>query len=166
MTNEHPYTPPTPRESDRCERKCRDCGNVAFHDAPWTPYVLCGKCGSQDTRLVVDHVAAKVSDKPDSGEQVSDNPPRCASCGVPYVRHLGLQGTCKALLEAKAEVERLQKEISDIAGFARTCRLNNTKDWMRMLAERLNNAAKAIGVEKDFYSPGACIYSRKEQLEQ
>jgi DNA-directed RNA polymerase subunit RPC12/RpoP/chromosome segregation ATPase len=37
-------------------RKCRDCGNVAWHADNRTPYVLCRKCGSQDTRLVKDEV--------------------------------------------------------------------------------------------------------------
>ena len=34
------------------KRKCRTCGNVAWHADNRTPYVLCRKCGSQDTRLV------------------------------------------------------------------------------------------------------------------
>jgi hypothetical protein len=33
-------------------RKCRDCGNVAYHADNITPHVLCKKCGSQDTRKV------------------------------------------------------------------------------------------------------------------
>ena len=33
-------------------RKCRDCGNVAYHLDAITPYVLCETCGSQDTRLI------------------------------------------------------------------------------------------------------------------
>lgn len=42
---------PEPKPSDACERKCFDCGNVAMHKAAYTPWVLCSKCGSQDTRL-------------------------------------------------------------------------------------------------------------------
>lgn len=34
-----------------CERKCWTCGNVAMHEDNVTPWVLCKKCGSQDTRL-------------------------------------------------------------------------------------------------------------------
>jgi hypothetical protein len=34
------------------KRKCRDCGNVAWHADNVTPYVICRKCGSQDTRKV------------------------------------------------------------------------------------------------------------------
>lgn len=34
------------------ERKCRSCGNVAVHESDVTPWVLCKKCGSQDTRRV------------------------------------------------------------------------------------------------------------------
>lgn len=37
---------------NECKRKCWDCGNVAIHEDDITPYVLCKKCGSQDTRLV------------------------------------------------------------------------------------------------------------------
>lgn len=33
-------------------RRCRPCGNVALHRDDRTPYVLCSKCGSQDTRLI------------------------------------------------------------------------------------------------------------------
>lgn len=34
------------------QRKCWDCGNVAMHADNIVPWVLCTKCGSQDTRLV------------------------------------------------------------------------------------------------------------------
>jgi hypothetical protein len=36
-----------------CQRKCHDCGNVAMHEDSVTPWVLCKKCGSQDTRLTM-----------------------------------------------------------------------------------------------------------------
>ena len=32
------------------QRLCWDCGNVAEHKDSITPWVLCGKCGSQNTR--------------------------------------------------------------------------------------------------------------------
>ena len=32
------------------QRRCWDCGDVAEHSDSVTPWVLCGKCGSQDTR--------------------------------------------------------------------------------------------------------------------
>ena len=32
-------------------RKCRECGKVAYHADAITPYVCCGDCGSQDTRI-------------------------------------------------------------------------------------------------------------------
>ena len=41
---------PTPNASH--ERRCHDCGNVGIHADRITPWVLCGKCGSQDTRAV------------------------------------------------------------------------------------------------------------------
>ena len=34
------------------KRKCRDCGNVAWHADSVVPYVNCRKCRSQDTRKV------------------------------------------------------------------------------------------------------------------
>ena len=40
------------------KRRCRDCGNVAYHADNITPYVLCRKCGSQDTRLIRDAEAS------------------------------------------------------------------------------------------------------------
>lgn len=41
-----------PTSSDKHARKCWDCGNVAEHADSVTPWVLCSKCGSQDTRRV------------------------------------------------------------------------------------------------------------------
>ena len=34
------------------KRKCHYCGNIAWHADNITPYVLCRKCGSQDTRKI------------------------------------------------------------------------------------------------------------------
>ena len=34
-------------------RRCWNCGKVAYHAAAITPYVCCGSCGSQDTRIAV-----------------------------------------------------------------------------------------------------------------
>jgi ribosomal protein S27AE len=34
------------------KRTCHRCGNVAWHADKVTPYVLCRKCGSQDTRKI------------------------------------------------------------------------------------------------------------------
>ena len=34
------------------KRRCWDCGNVEEHKDSITPWVLCAKCGSQDTRRV------------------------------------------------------------------------------------------------------------------
>ena len=33
-------------------RKCHDCGTIQLHADNITPYVLCRKCGSQDTRRI------------------------------------------------------------------------------------------------------------------
>jgi len=37
---------------------------------------------------------------------------RCAACGVPFTQHLGVQGTCAELLEARAEIERLRAIVA------------------------------------------------------
>ena len=34
------------------ERRCHDCGNVAWHKERVSPYVNCFSCGSADTREV------------------------------------------------------------------------------------------------------------------
>ena len=34
----------------RHARKCWDCKNIAYHEDNVVPHVICGKCGSQDTR--------------------------------------------------------------------------------------------------------------------
>ena len=39
------------------QRKCWDCGNLAWHADMMTPYVLCRKCGSQDTRRCATEIA-------------------------------------------------------------------------------------------------------------
>lgn len=37
--------------------------------------------------------------------------PKCRSCGVPFIEHLGLQGTCKALRERDATIAAKDAEI-------------------------------------------------------
>lgn len=39
---------------DLTKRLCRDCGNIAYHCIRTTPWVLCRKCGSQDTRITLE----------------------------------------------------------------------------------------------------------------
>jgi hypothetical protein len=34
------------------KRRCYVCGDIAYHEDSRTPYVLCRKCGSQDTRRI------------------------------------------------------------------------------------------------------------------
>jgi ribosomal protein S27AE len=41
-----------PMPGNRHNRKCHECGNIAEHEDRITPWVLCSKCGSQDTRAV------------------------------------------------------------------------------------------------------------------
>jgi DNA-directed RNA polymerase subunit RPC12/RpoP len=38
------------RHLDIHQRRCHDCGNVAWHKMRVFPYVECFMCGSQDTR--------------------------------------------------------------------------------------------------------------------
>jgi len=37
----------------------------------------------------------------------------CPSCGIQYVQHNGLIGTCAELQRAKLKIERLEKVLSD-----------------------------------------------------
>lgn len=57
-----------------CKRRCWDCGSVAMHEDNITPFVLCKTCGSQDTRLVPDVLAAP--------EAVTADEPTCPRCGL------------------------------------------------------------------------------------
>lgn len=43
--------------------------------------------------------------------QVPDDEPKCNSCGVIVKEHLGLEGTCRQLQEAKAEIQRLKTKL-------------------------------------------------------
>jgi len=41
------------------------------------------------------------------------NKQNCPSCGIQYVQHNGLIGTCAELQRAKLKIERLEKVLSD-----------------------------------------------------
>lgn len=58
-----------------CKRKCHDCGNVAMHEDRITPWVLCKKCGSQDTRLVKEPTC-----KPDLPVATTASEKTCPAC--------------------------------------------------------------------------------------
>jgi len=38
--------------------------------------------------------------------------PACPACGVPYREHLGLNGTCAALLQARLEAAALRDQVA------------------------------------------------------
>lgn len=40
------------------------------------------------------------------------NEPKCASCGEPFSRHLGLIALCKELQKAKAEISDLKDRVA------------------------------------------------------
>lgn len=59
---------------ERCRRKCWKCKNVAIHEDSITPFVNCGKCGSQDTRLVYPAIEESHPECPHCGREF-DPPP-------------------------------------------------------------------------------------------
>jgi hypothetical protein len=48
-------------------------------------------------------------------------PAKCKSCGVPFIDHLGLQGTCATLQRVRALLERWEREHGATATMA--CRV-------------------------------------------
>jgi flagellar biosynthesis GTPase FlhF len=61
-------------------------------------------CNEHGERIE-DHIA-------DTGKMVDDEPEpaKCKSCGIAYTDHLGIQGTCRELQEAKVSIDRLIRE--------------------------------------------------------
>lgn len=51
----------------------------------------------------------------------NDNPPRCPSCKIPYIQHLGLIGTCEKLLKVEKRIKKLEEIIikmkNDVTNF-------------------------------------------------
>lgn len=41
---------------------------------------------------------------------MSDDEPKCESCGVEWLEHLGIEGTCRELLKADAAIKRYVTE--------------------------------------------------------
>jgi hypothetical protein len=39
--------------------------------------------------------------------------PLCPSCGVPWIAHLGVAGTCAELMKLKAVIRRIKKSFLD-----------------------------------------------------
>lgn len=54
------------------------------------------------------------SDLIDEAYGYPDDSPKCKACGVKMIDHLGLLGTCKALLEAKKKIERLEQDLKEL----------------------------------------------------
>jgi hypothetical protein len=65
----------------------------------------------------------------------------CPSCKVHYTAHLGLEGTCRKLVAAEAEIERLRQELWNIA-HAKPSTWDEPKDF---LAWAQNRARGALG---------------------
>lgn len=93
----------TSKPGERHQRKCHDCGNVAMHDDRVIPWVLCTKCGSQDTRPTTGRIIppqggassappAKVATVP---REVADR--LAEACDTPHLlsllQHIG-SGSC------------------------------------------------------------------------
>lgn len=50
----------------------------------------------------------------DYGPTDDDNPSTCKSCGVPYIHHLGIIGTCADLLASQAHLKAAQDKIREL----------------------------------------------------
>ena len=53
-----------------------------------------------------------MSDMLDEAYGYSDDSPKCGACGKKMLDHLGLRGTCKALMTANKEIEVLLAKIA------------------------------------------------------
>jgi len=42
------------------------------------------------------------------------NEPRCPACLVPYVKHLGIAGTCAELTAAKKQIAKLLRKLRKV----------------------------------------------------
>lgn len=88
--------------------KCPKCGSTLLTDGQ---YLWCSFVGGDNQRgcdygIVGDLVPVVMYD-PD--------PPKCKSCGVPYVDHLGIQGTCKQLQDATKRMDSLREKLRGMA---------------------------------------------------
>lgn len=74
------------------------------------------------------------------------HPSRCQSCGVPFVDHVGLIGTCEKLLAAQQENVKLREALSGLIGYASSVDVDNVQ-WVRGLTQYINRAMETMGLE-------------------
>ena len=56
-----------------------------------------------------------------------------------------------------AHCQEVERDFGRFCGFAATCRKGNTDEWMRMLADWLNDAASRLEPGTNFTFDGDCI---------
>lgn len=84
------------------------------------------------------------------------HPSRCPSCGVPFVDHLGLIGTCAELMKARQENVKLHSALGGLVGYASSVDVDNVP-WVKGLAQYINRAMEAMGLEGRYVVIGSKI---------
>ena len=84
------------------------------------------------------------------------HPSRCPSCGVLYVDHVGLIGTCEKLLAVQQENVKLHSSLGGLIGYASSVDVDNVP-WVRGLAQYINRAMEAMGFEGRYVVVGGKI---------
>lgn len=76
-----------------------------------------------------------------------DDSPKCKSCGVKIMDHLGLLGTCKALLEAQKRIAELESQnncLQDEVDYLRE-RIDDHKEDSVKLQKQIFSLKETIG---------------------
>ena len=100
----------------------------------------------------------------ESGEDMSANQPICKTCGVLWVDHMGIQGTCAENAKLRKERDELRQQVENIKnGFEGGCYLCEVVGEMnkKLLKER-DEARREICVLQVLY---ANFYSVGEERE-
>lgn len=87
------------------------------------------------------------SDLIDEAYGYPDDSPKCKACGVKMINHLGLLGTCKALLETKKtlkEYEDLCHRLTDEIHYLRD-RIDESKEDSVKLQNQIISLKETIG---------------------
>jgi hypothetical protein len=63
--------------------------------------------------------------------------PCCKSCGVPWVKHNGIQGACSELIVTRAVADQLRKELMDAQWFKLMVGVLVLKDGVDVTVENI-----------------------------
>ena len=88
--------------------------------------------------------------------QGAEDQPCCLSCGVPFVDHLGIIGTCAELLKTRQENVKLHSALGGLIGYASSVDVDNVP-WVKGLTLRINRAMEAMGTEGRYAVVGGKI---------